>query len=324
MNKASVSSMKALFHYAPLIVIAAFLGLAPLCIGTALVSLLTKVVIFSLLAMSLDIIFGYTGLWSFAHAAIFGVAAYTNAIMIKHFGITNFWLTAPSGIFMAGITSAIFGLIALRVSGIYFLLITFALGQLVFSVAVEWVNMTGGSDGIGGIPYPDIGFSFSAATYYYFALVISIICAFLLRKFIKSPFGQSLQGIRESEIRMRSLGYNTWLHKFMAFIVSGLFGGVAGILYTHFNGLITPASIGMAASGLVIIMIIIGGTGTLWGGVVGSAFISVLGYFVSIASPERWPVILGACFVASVMFARKGIFPLLVNAWRSLSKHESA
>ena len=132
------------------------------------------------MAMSLDIAFGYTGLWSFGHAALFGVAAYTNGILIKHYGITSFWLAAPAGILMAIVVSAVFGLIALRVSGIYFLLITFALGQLIYSIAIKWVKMTGGSDGLGGIPYPDLGFSLSPISFYYFTLVVLIICALVL------------------------------------------------------------------------------------------------------------------------------------------------
>ena len=122
-----------LIHFTPAIISLAFLIGGPLFIGTAWVSLLTKILIFALMAMSLDIAFGYTGLWSFGQAALFGVAAYTNGILIKHYGITSFWLAAPSGILMAIVISAVFGLIALRVSGIYFLLITFVLGQVIYS-----------------------------------------------------------------------------------------------------------------------------------------------------------------------------------------------
>ena len=120
---------------------------------------------------------------------------------------------------------------------------------------------------------------------------------------------------------MRTLGYNIWLHKYIAFIISGLFGGVAGILYIHFNGVITPGSVGMAASGLAMIMIIIGGSGTLWGAIIGSGIIFILEYFISMFTPERWPAILGACFVAAVLFARGGIFPQLTNLWKKLNHH---
>ena len=306
---------KRVIYFTPAIIIIAFLIIGPLFIGTALVSLLTKILIFALMAMSLDIAFGYTGLWSFGHAALFGAAAYTNGILIKHYSITSFWLAAPAGILMAIVASAVFGLIALRVSGIYFLLITFALGQLIYSIAIKWIKMTGGSDGLGGIPYPDLGFSLSPVSFYYFTLVILSICALVLYLVVKSPFGYGLQGIRENEIRMRTLGYNIWLHKYIAFLTSGLFGGVAGILYIHFNGVITPGSVGMGASGLAIIMIIIGGSGTLWGAMIGSGTLFILEYFISMVTPERWPAILGACFVATVSFARGGILLKLINLW---------
>ena len=294
-----------------------FLAAGPLFLGTALISLLTKILIFALMAMGLDIAFGYTGLWSFGHAALFGVAAYTNGIFIKHLLIKSFWLAAPAGIMMAILTSAVFGLIALRASGIYFLLITFALGQLVYSVAIKWVSLTGGSDGLGGIPYPDLGFSLSPIGFYYVTLIAVSVCALVLYLIVESPFGYGLRGIRENETRMRVLGYNTWLHKYLAFVISGLFGGVAGILYVHFNGVITPGSVGMAASGLATIIIIIGGSGTLWGALIGSGVIFVLEYFISMLTPERWPAILGACFVVSVMFARGGILPRLTSLWRA-------
>jgi branched-chain amino acid transport system permease protein len=308
-------------RFTPVIVIIALLAGGPLFIGTALVSLMTKILIFALMAMSLDIAFGYAGLWSFGHAALFGVAAYTNGILIKHYSITSFWLAAPSGVFMAMVASAIFGLIALRMSGLYFLLITFALGQLIYSIALKWIRMTGGSDGLRGIPYPNLGFSFSPISFYYFTLAVLGICAVALYFVTRSPFGYGLQGIRENETRMRVLGYNVWLHKYIAFISSGLFGGVAGVLYIHFNGLITPASVGMTASGLAIIMIIIGGRGTLWGAMIGSGVIFLLEYYVSMFTPERWPAILGACFIAAVMLTRGGILPKLMNLWRKLNPH---
>lgn len=324
-EKVLATSVKArVVHFTPALVILAFLFAGPFLIGTALVSLLTKILIFALMAMSLDLTFGYTGLWSFGHAALFGVAAYTNGVLIKHYGITSFWLAAPSGVMMGVIASAIFGLIALRVSGIYFLLITFALGQLVYSIGIKWIAMTGGSDGLRGIPYPVLGFSFSPISFYYFTLVIFGLCAFAMYAIVKSPFGYGLQGIRENETRMRVLGYNTWLHKYVAFVTSGLFGGVAGILYIHFNGLITPASVGMAASGLATIMIIIGGRGTLWGAMIGSGTVFILEYFISMFTPERWPAVLGACFIAAVLFARGGILVKLNALWAKVSPYGRA
>jgi branched-chain amino acid transport system permease protein len=307
-----------LVRFAPAIAVVILLMAAPAWIDISLISLITKILIFGLLAMSLDIVFGYVGLWSFCHAALFGVAAYTNGILIQHFDITSFWLAAPLGIVAAAIVSALFAWIGLRMSGIYFLLITLALGQLIFSVAFVWKEITGGSQGLINIPYPSIGIEFSPTSYYYFTLIIVLICAFVLHHLLKSPFGYSLQGIRENETRMITLGFNTWRHKFLAFVISGAFAGIAGILYVHYNGIIIPTGVDMASSGLIAIMVIIGGSGTLWGGMIGSAVIYILSHFVSLFTPERWPLILGACFVTAVIFARGGIFPQLRERWNKV------
>ena len=125
-------------------------------------------------------------------------------------------------------------------------------------------------------------------------------------------------GIRESETRLHALGYNTWLCKYLAFLIAGLFAGVSGVLYVHFNGYVSPDAVGVDATGFLWLMIIVGGSGTLWGGFVGSGVVLALQYFVSGVTPERWPLILGACFVAAVMFFREGIFPWLVGIWNKV------
>ncbi len=317
-----------LFRLAPYMIVILFLVTSPAYTGVAFVSLLTKILIFGLLAISLDLLVGYTGLWAFGHAALFGLSAYTTGILIVQYDISSFWLSAPAGILMAVIGACVFGVIALRASAIYFLLITLALGQLVFEIFSTSIGrlgeLTGGSDGFGGIPYPDLGLSFSTTSYYYFVLVFFIVCAFFLYFIINSPFGHSLQGIRENETRMRCLGYNTWFFKYIAFIIAGLFAGVAGVLYVHFNGFISPEGVGFGASGALWLMLIIGGMGTLWGGVIGSAVILGLQYYAGVFTPERWPLILGACMVAVIMFYRGGIMPHLTNLWKKASGHGSA
>ena len=317
-----------LFRFAPYTIILIFLVTSPAYTGLAFVSLLTKILIFGLLAISLDLLVGYTGLWAFGHAALFGLSAYTTGILVVHYDITSFWLSAPAGILMAMIAAAVFGVIALRASAIYFLLITLALGQLVFEIFQTSLGglgkLTGGSDGLLGVPYPELGISFSTTSYYYFVLIFFIVCAFLLYFIINSPFGHSLQGIRESETRMRCLGYHTWFFKYMAFIISGLFAGVAGVLYVHFNGFISPEGVGFGASGQLWLMLIIGGMGTLWGGLIGSAVILGLQYYIGVFTPERWPLILGACMVAVIMFYRGGIMPHLAKLWKKVSGYGSA
>ncbi len=308
-------SSRQLLRFTPAIAVVLILAAAPAWIDISIISLITKILIFGLLAMSLDVVFGYVGLWSFCHAALFGVAAYTNGIIIQQFDITSFWIAAPLSILVTAVVSALFAWIALRMSGIYFLLITLALGQLIFSIAFVWRDITGGSQGLINVPYPDVGTDFSPRSYYYFTLIIIILSAWVLHHLMKSPFGYSLQGIRENETRMITLGFNTWRHKFLAFVISGAFAGIAGILYVHYNGIIIPTGVDMASSGLIAVMVIIGGSGTLWGAMIGSGVIFILSYFVSLLTPERWPLILGACFVTAVIFARGGLFPQLCRLW---------
>ena len=125
----------------------------------------------------------------------------------------------------------------------------------------------------------------------------------------------SMQGIKENETRMKMLGYNTWAVKFLAFIIGGFFAGISGVLYVYYNGAITPSQVGVAVSGLMWFIIIIGGSGTLWGALIGSFIVSLLQYYTSIIIPERWPIVFGACFVLSVMFLRGGVFPHLQKTW---------
>ncbi len=287
-------------------------------------SVITKALIFAVFAMSLDIVMGYTGLFSLGHAAFFGVGGYTAAILIKKFDILSFWIVAPSSILMAAIFAALLGLIALRVSGIYFLLVTFALSMLLVSLASKWYWVRG-TDGMAGILRPDIGlpsFHWNTIKFYYFTFLILVLCYLLMRCIVNSPFGYTLRGIRESESRMSAMGYNAWLHKYIAFIIGGLFAGAAGVLFAYQSGVIAPWHLGVNVSTLAILMCIIGGLGTLWGPFLGALVIILVEYFSSIYVPERWPLILGAVFVIAVMFLRGGIAAHLSRLWgRMIWKH---
>ena len=283
-------------------------------------SVLTKVLIFAVFAMSLDIVMGYTGLLSLGHAAFFGVGGYTAAILMKKFDILSFWIVAPCSILMAAIFAALLGLIALRVSGIYFLLVTFALSMLLVSLASKWYWIQG-SDGMAGILRPDIGLPWlrwNTTKFYYFTFLLFVLCYLLMRYIVNSPFGYALRGIRESESRMRALGYNTWLYQYMAFIIGGLFAGLAGVLFAYQSGVIAPWHLGVTISTLAMLMCIIGGLGTLWGPVIGALMIILVEYFTSIWVPERWPLILGAVFVIAVMFLRGGVATYLSRLWNKM------
>jgi branched-chain amino acid transport system permease protein len=293
--------------------------LLPFIVPPYLQSILSKVLILAIFAMSLDILWGYSGLLSLGHAAYFGTAGYACGILLVRYGIESFWITAAGGIFVAVLVAALFGVIALRVSGIYFLLVTFALGQLVFSVVTKWDQMTGGSDGLVGIPSPDLGFkgvTWNALNFHFLVFVAFVVCVFLLARFVRSPFGLALQGIRDNEPRMRSLGYNTWLFRYIGFLVAGLFAGVAGVFLAYQNGVMAPMQVGVITSGLGALMCIIGGIGTLFGPVVGATVIVFAELLASMVAPERWPLILGVIFVAAAMAARGGIGGYFYRLWR--------
>lgn len=305
-----------------------FIGLGLLILGlpqvlpTYLHSMLTKVLIFAIFALSLDFILGYTGLLSLGHGAFFGVSGYFSGILMVHYGVESFWLVLPSSILMAGFAAALIGFISLRVSGVYFLLVTLAFGQLLSVGAVKWRKLTGGTDGLVGITYPDLGisgFTWTDFSFYYLVVAALFICFFLLYRITNSSFGKALVGIRENELRMQSLGFNTWAHKYTAFIIAGLFAGVSGALFAFFYGIIVPEHLGLTNSAFVLLMVIIGGAGTLFGPVIGATLIVLLEYFSSIYSPERWPLILGGVFVLSVMFMRGGVAMYLSMFWRKWS-----
>jgi branched-chain amino acid transport system permease protein len=293
----------------------------PFLLGTYYLGMLTKVLIFGIFAMSLDLILGYTGLLSLGHAAFLGVGGYTAGILMVHFGVESFWLVAPAGILAAGFAALIIGYLALRVSGVYFLLITLAFGQLLSVVAIHWRGMTGGTNGLVGIPYPTIGlrdFTWPGSSFYFLIFICFLISYVALRRIAASSFGRSLVGIREHEGRMMSLGFNTWLHKYVAFTISGIFAGLSGVLFACFYGIMVPEHLGLATSASVMLMVAIGSPGTLVGPVIGSVIVVLLEHFASIYAPERWPLVLGGVFVVSVVFVRGGVGIYLIKFCNSV------
>ncbi len=300
-----------------------FLIIAPLFLSTYGEGLMTRFLIFALFAMSYNIIFGYAGMLSLGHAAFFGAGGYTVAILKLHYGVDLFWITAPLGLLVTAFTAALFGLIALRASGIYFLLVTFALGQMLYSLAwnVKWLSSKG-MQGITGITLPDLaipGFTLDTTSFYYMVLVFFAVSFVLLYRLVRSPFGSALVGIREDESRMEAVGYNTWLYKYTAFIISGVFAGLAGMLFTYYNFFVSPNHLGIATSFLPMVMAIMGGLGTVLGPVVGAAVFIFAENFASIITPQRWPLILGGLFVLTIMFAREGIGVYVWRLWIKVS-----
>jgi len=306
----------------------AVLGL-PLFLPSWLQGLMTRILVNAIFAISLDLIFGYTGLVSLGHAGYLGVGGYTVGLLMARYGLRSLWVTAPAGVFAAALGAAVFGLVALRTSGVSFMLITFALTQLLYSIALKWDWLTtGGTEGITGIVRPELGiagFHWNPLLFYYFVLLAFVLCYLVLRSVTRSSFGHALQGIRENEPRMQCLGYNTWLYKYIAFVLAGAFAGFAGVLFAYSNGIVVPANMGIMMSGNALFMIILGGTGTLYGPVVGAATIGLLQFYVSDLAPARWPLVMGLVFVLTILYARSGIAPLLLKIRKKASsQHGSA
>jgi branched-chain amino acid transport system permease protein len=261
--------------------------------------------------MSLNLVLGYAGLPSLGHAAYFGVGAYTVALLALYVR-DNFWLDFGAGLAAAAVTAALFGLLALRAHGSYFLMITLALAQVAWGIAFGWRWLTGGDDGLPGVPRPAAGLPWSLADglrFYYFVLAAFALAVAALWLIVQSPFGRALVGIRESERRMEVLGYNTWLYKYVAFVLAGLFAGLAGNLFVYYNGFVSPAYLSIVFSAMALIMVILGGAGTLLGPALGSVAIVFLENVIS-ATTQRWLLVLGLIYVAVTLFAPSGLIGL--------------
>jgi branched-chain amino acid transport system permease protein len=191
-----------------------------------------------------------------------------------------------------------------RTNGVYFLLLTLALGMIVWGVCQRWTSITGGENGLRGNARPAL--LADPTVFYYFVLAVGLAATGLMWRLVRSPFGLALKGIRESETRMRSLGYNTTLHIFLGFLLSGAMAGLAGVLYAWFNSFVSPSTVALAQSVKGLLMVIVGGVGTLFGGAVGSVVIIVLENVAS-SFTERWSMVLGGLFVLTMIFAPEGI-----------------
>jgi len=266
-------------------------------------SLATLTLIYALLAMSVDVLAGFAGRTPLCHGAIFGAATYVVMYYVTSAG-GNPWVGVALGIGAAVLVSLVFALLAVRTTGVYFLLLTLALGMIVWGVCQRWTSVTGGENGLRGNVRPD--WLIDPVRFYYFVLVVGLVATFVIWRFVRSPFGLTLKGIRESESRMRSLGYNTTYHLVLGFLFSGLMAGVSGALYAFFNSFVSPSTVALAQSVKGLLMAIVGGVGTLFGGVVGSAIIIVLENVVS-SYTERWSMVLGLLFVLTMIFAPEGI-----------------
>ena len=281
------------------------------------ISLGTEVVIWALFALGFNILLGYTGLPSFGHGAFFGVGAYAAGIFFLRV-YKGVWLPLILSLVIAGVLAALVGLLVAKKKGIYFALITIAISQVFYFIAFRWEELTGGETGLSGIDRVSIGlpglFSIRLSTpinYYYFVLVIFILCTLLIWRIVHSPFGRVLQAIRENEVRAKYLGYNTTAYKWGAFTISGLFAGLAGGLYTLLINSAFAFVLDWTQSGNVVMMTLLGGgTVNFFGPILGTAIFIVSRDLLS-AYWESWMLIYGLIFVFVILFIPSGILGLI-------------
>jgi branched-chain amino acid transport system permease protein len=272
--------------------------------------LTTRALAFAILVMSLDILLGYTGLPSLGQAAYLGVGAYVTAILATkyQFGLGyDFWIVIIFGILIGAALAAVFGLLAIRATGVYFLMITLALGQCVWGLAYRWNSLTGGDNGINLRERPKFGIDLSdEVTFFYLVFGFFAVSLLLMYTLVRSPFGRSLAGIRERELRMKILGYNTWLHKYIAFIIAGGFGGLSGVLWAHTAGIVSPENVVITTSVDALLMAVLGGAGTLVGGIIGAGIVFGLREYLSTLVPW-WQYVLGAVYVLTILYLPTGL-----------------
>lgn len=282
---------------------AAIVVAVPFALPTYWVWIATEILIFAVLAMAIDILAGFTGRTPLCHGAIFGTSTYVVIYTTTVFGLP-FPLAFVAGVLAATALAALFGVLAVRTSGVYFLLLTIALGLIVWGICLRWTGVTGGENGLRGNLRTGI-LADPVALYAVIATVVAVL-TFVMWRFVTSPFGLTLRGIKDSESRMASMGYNVPLHLTLAFTASGFFAGVAGGLYAIFNDFVSPSTVALPQSVEGLLMAIVGGVGTLFGSFVGAFLIIALEQFVS-AFTERWLMVLGLAFIVIMIFAPEGV-----------------
>lgn len=311
------------------IVCAGGLALFPLVSGDFYLQLITKIMIMSIFAMSLDLLVGYTGLASLGHAAFFGVAGYALALLTPQNEPLSLWMILPTTMACAAITALLIGALALRTSGVYFIMATLALAQMLFFF-VHDSKLAGGSDGIyiyfrpttslfGWNPF-DLN---NKLHFYYFVLILFSIVWLLLGRVVRSRFGHALIGIRINEQRMRSLGFPTYSYKLACFVLAGTFSGLAGFLAALQFGFVNPEQLSWHYSASVLMMVVLGGMGSLSGAVVG-AFVMTLAQEWLLGLTKHWQLVMGIFFVTVALTMPRGLIGSFAQPARTRTDSERA
>ena len=289
-----------------------FLSMFPLVGGEYYINLTSQIFIFAVFAASINLLLGYGGLPTLGHAAYLGVAAYLSAVCALKLGWGHL-ASAPAALIGTTLMAAAFGLIALRATGLGFLMLTLALSQVLWGTALRWVSMTDGDNGLRGLARP-FGLD-DAKSFYYFSFVITVFAIWMMARFVSSPFGAALKGTRDQARRMSALGHDVWMVRWLTFIYAGFWGAVSGLLFVYYHKYIHPVSLSLANSAEGLLAVIAGGSGTLAGPLVGAAIVMLLKNYVS-AYVERWNMLLGFVFVVIVVFMPDGVVPGVKRLWR--------
>jgi branched-chain amino acid transport system permease protein len=291
------------------VVVALAAVVLPFVAGPFWMGLVTQMIVFGLLALAVDLLLGHAGLFSICHGSFFAVAAYTTAILqVRHDVPTT--VAAPAGLVAGTALGLLFGL-AVRTRGVYFILITIAFGYVVWGVAHRWSSFTGGDNGVTNVPFPSVGgLSIDSHTeYYYVVLAVAILAALAYGRLIRSPFGLALRGIKGSESRMRTLGYDANRHLYAAFVLSAALASLAGVLYVYYNRFVNPVAASFPISVEAALMAIVGGTGTILGPFIGAAIILGLRNWVS-SFFELYAAVMGIVFIVAVLWVPEGLVGL--------------
>lgn len=311
-----------------IVAVVAILGLAvvvPAIFPGYWLTIAILALIYAIEAMGLNLLMGFTGLDSLGQAAFFGLGSYGLGILTVKYGVA-WWPAAIAAIAIGTAGAAIIGAIAVRTRGLYFLLITAAMGQVLWGADYRWGAFTGGADGLelgGGRPSP---WFYSELHFYYFTLAVFAVVTTVICLIIVSPFGLTLKSIRDREVRSQTLGYVTYTHKYVAFIIAGIAATIAGILSGAYNGIASPSDLALDQSFAVMLMVIFGGSGTLAGPIVGAILITALQFELSTFWPNAWPIILGAIYVFATIYLPDGIvrgLPRFASRLKALSKAEA-
>jgi branched-chain amino acid transport system permease protein len=300
------------------IALAVALVALPWIAGEYYVNLSSQILIAAIFAASLNLLVGYGGLPSLGHASYLGMAAYVSAWLSLNLGLGH-WITAPAALAATTLMACVFGWIALRATGLGFLMITLALSQVLWGLGYRWVSVTNGDNGLSSLTRPvpfGVGIE-SAMAFYYFTLIIAVASLWFIARLVASPFGASLRGTRDQARRMAALGHNVWRIRWLTFVYAGFWGGVAGLLYVYYHKYIHPTSLSLTNSAEALLGVIAGGAGTLAGPVVGAGIVLILKNYAS-AYIERWNMLLGFVFVVIILFMPDGLVPGLRRAWARL------